>query len=154
MAEKRGRNGENKAAAPKVGARSRTSAAKKPVAKKAAAKKPTEKKPAPRKDPKPAVRRKAPAKPAPKAGDPPPRRKSSATADGPKRSLGSRAFRAAVLMGIWGFVAVGCLVGYLYLTLPSLDEATRLKRGPTAALLAKDGAFLASYGELLSLIHI
>lgn len=148
MAEKRGRNGENKAAAPKVGARSKTSAAKKPVAKKTAAKKPTAKKSAPRKDPKPPVRRKATAKPAPKAGDPPPRRKSSTKPDEPKRSLGRRVFRAAVLMGIWGFVAVGCLVGYLYLTLPSLDEATRLKRGPTAALLAKDGAFLASYGEL------
>ena len=44
MAEKRGRDGEKKAAAPKVSARSKTSAAKKPVAKKAAAKKPSAKK--------------------------------------------------------------------------------------------------------------
>ncbi len=148
MAEKRGRDGEKKAAVPKVSARSKTSAAKKPAAKKAAAKKPSAKKSAPRKDPKPPARRKAPAKPAPRADDPPPRRRAAAKPDRAKRSLGRRVFRAAVLAGIWGFVAVGCLVGYLYLTLPSLDEATRLKRGPTAALLAKNGAFLASYGEL------
>jgi len=46
MAEKRGRNGGKKAAAPRAGARAKTSAAKKPVAKK-----PTAKKTAPRKEP-------------------------------------------------------------------------------------------------------
>ena len=137
MAEKRRRNREKQAATPKTGVPSKA-----PAAKKAASKKTM-----PRKDPKPLARQKAPAKSSPKADDPPPRRRA-AKADWPKRWLGRRIFRVAMLFCIWGFVALGCLVGYLYLTLPSLDEATRLKRGPTAALLAKDGAFLASYGEL------
>ena len=158
MAEKRGRNGGKKTAAPRPGAK-----ADKPAAKKPTPKKPPGKKAAPRKDPKPPTRRKAPPKPAsskpaspkptppkrtPKAGDPPPRRKVASKPNKPQRSMSRRIFRATALAGIWGFLAVGCLIGYLYLTLPSLNEATRLKRGPTAALLAKDGAFLASYGEL------
>jgi penicillin-binding protein 1A len=52
------------------------------------------------------------------------------------------------LLSIWGFLIVGAVVGYLYITLPSLEGATKLKRGPTAALMARDGAFIASYGEL------
>lgn len=57
-------------------------------------------------------------------------------------------FRYAVLAAIWGAILVGGLIGYLYITLPDLEAATRLKRGPTAALLDRDGAFIASYGEL------
>lgn len=53
-----------------------------------------------------------------------------------------------MLAGIWGGVAAGAVVAYFYLTLPDLEAATRLQRGPTAALLARDGAFIASYGEL------
>lgn len=56
--------------------------------------------------------------------------------------------RLGALAAIWGVVVIGAATAYLYLTLPDLEAATRLKRGPTAALLAKDGAFLASYGEL------
>lgn len=72
---------------------------------------------------------------------------SSASAR-PSRSLSVRIARLAALACIWGVVAGVVLVGYLYLTLPSLEGATRLQRGPTAALLARDGAFIASYGEL------
>ncbi len=144
MAVKHRDTREKKAALPKAGARSKSYSAKKPSAKK----KTVAKKSTSRKNPKLSARLKAPAKPAPKADDPPPRRRSATKPDGRKRWHGWRIFRAAVLVSIWGFVAAGCLVGYLYLTLPSLNEATRLKRGPTAALLAKDGAFLASYGEL------
>ena len=121
MAEKRGTGGGKKIG--KAGASPKKPAAKKPSVKKTSA----------RKDPKPPTRRKAPARAAPKADSPPPRRKSAAVTERPKRSIGRRIFRGLVLAAIWGFVAVGCLVGYLYLTLPSLDEATRLKRGPTAA---------------------
>lgn len=49
---------------------------------------------------------------------------------------------------VWGVIVTGAVTGYFYFTLPSLEEATRLQRGPTAALLATDGAFIASYGEL------
>ena len=66
----------------------------------------------------------------------------------PKRSWRRKLLRAGVLLSIWGFLIVGAVVGYLYITLPSLEGATKLKRGPTAALLARDGAFIASYGEL------
>ncbi len=49
---------------------------------------------------------------------------------------------------VWGVIVTGAVTAYFYFTLPSLEEATRLQRGPTAALLATDGAFIASYGEL------
>ena len=78
----------------------------------------------------------------------PQRKPAAAKQPKQKRSLRRRLFRATALLAIWGFVLAGAVVAYLYLTLPSLEGAATLKRGPTAALLAKDGAFLASYGEL------
>lgn len=66
----------------------------------------------------------------------------------PRRSWRGAIFRFVLLAAIWGFVALGAIAAYFYLTLPDLEQATRLERGPTAALLARDGAFLASYGEL------
>jgi len=66
----------------------------------------------------------------------------------PRRSWRRRLAWAAALAAVWGFVIAGGVVAYLYLTLPSLEAATRLKRGPTAALLSADGSFVASYGEL------
>lgn len=148
MAEKRGRAGD-KTGAGKTGGR-KANGGKSGSAKPAAPRKVASRKATPRTEPKPPARKKAPAKAAPKAGKPPPKSKPAAAPpqQRPKRSWGRRLARAGIIAAIWGFVAVGCLVGYLYLTLPSLDEATRLKRGPTAALLANDGAFLASYGQL------
>lgn len=56
--------------------------------------------------------------------------------------------RGMALLAIWGVILAGGVVGFLYLTLPDLEAATRLKRGPTAAMVDRDGAFVASYGEL------
>lgn len=76
------------------------------------------------------------------------RRSRAAKAAAPKRNWRRLALRASALAVIWIGVAAVAVVGYLYLTLPSLDEATRLQRGPTAQLLDRDGAFIASFGEL------
>ncbi len=110
-----------------------------------------------------APRRRSPARPAPKSdggGRRPPKktqppkkkarsgRQAAAPTGAGRRSWRRRLLRAGALVAIWGVVVVGAIVGYLYLTLPSIEEATRLKRGPSAALLDADGAFIASYGEL------
>ncbi len=102
---------------------------------------------APKVDPRPGAAAKAapktPIKPRRKA---PAKRLRSAGPAVP--SWRGRITRLAVLAAIWGVILVGGVGAYLYLTLPDLEAATRLKRGPTAALLAADGAFIASYGEL------
>lgn len=94
----------------------------------------------------------AKAKAAAKAGSSP-RSKSAAKswsgrAAKPRRPWRRSLLRLGALATIWGVVAVGAVVAFLYLTLPDLEDATRLNRGATAALLDKDGAFIASYGEL------
>lgn len=162
MAEKRGRKGGKGGAAgggrkePKAPARRKAPARPAPdvgkpaPASKAAGRKPTRAKAAPK--------AKLPAKAkTPARGKAPARAKAAArekpaaaaeVGDKPRRSLRARIIGLAALVCVWAFITLAGLVGYLYLTLPSLDEATRLKRGPTAALLSRDGAFLASYGEL------
>lgn len=76
------------------------------------------------------------------------RRAAKQKALAPPRNWRRIIFRAVALAGIWAAILAAGVVGYLYLTLPDLEAATRLKRGPQAALIAQNGAFLASYGEL------
>ena len=70
-----------------------------------------------------------------------------------QKSLEKRAWykslsRAVALIVIWGTIFCAATAAYFYVTLPTLDQATQLKRGPTATLLDREGAFFASYGEL------
>ena len=70
-----------------------------------------------------------------------------------QKSLEKRAWykslsRAVALIVIWGTIFFAATAAYFYVTLPPLDQATQLKRGPTATLLDREGAFFASYGEL------
>jgi len=76
------------------------------------------------------------------------KRKPESAKEGFWRRTRRRVVIGAALAAIWGVILCVGATGYLYLTLPDLEAATRLKRGPTAALLASDGAFIASYGEL------
>jgi penicillin-binding protein 1A len=58
-----------------------------------------------------------------------------------------RVMRLITLTAIWGAILSGAVIAFLYVTLPPLDQATQLKRGPTSTLLDREGAFFASYGE-------
>ena len=58
-----------------------------------------------------------------------------------------RVLRLITLTAIWGTILASAVIAFLYITLPPLDQATQLKRGPTSTLLDRDGAFFASYGE-------
>jgi len=65
-----------------------------------------------------------------------------------KRAWYKSLLRAVALIVIWATIFCTATAAYFYVTLPPLDQATQLKRGPTATLLDRDGAFFASYGEL------
>ena len=89
----------------------------------------------------PARTRKTADKKAGPADTPPPRR---------PRSGGSwigRLFYWAVVMGLWGFIAVCCLFVYHASKLPPIDQLSVPKRPPNIAILATDGTLLANRGE-------
>jgi penicillin-binding protein 1A len=66
----------------------------------------------------------------------------------PRRSVGMRLLRPAVLLGLWGLIAAAGGFGYFVLTLPATGELTRAVRRPGITVLAADGSVLATYGEL------
>ena len=53
----------------------------------------------------------------------------------------------AVVMGLWGFIAVCCLFVYHASKLPPIDQVRVPKRPPNIAILAADGSLLANRGE-------
>lgn len=62
--------------------------------------------------------------------------------------LRRKVLRGGAVVGIWlAVVLVGYLAWCAY-TLPDLGRATALQRGPSITLLAADGSFLTSFGDL------
>lgn len=50
-------------------------------------------------------------------------------------------------LGLWGLLAVGCVVGYFAMKLPPIDQLAVPKRPPNVAILASDGTLIANRGE-------
>ena len=80
-------------------------------------------------------------------------KKSEKEAKPPRRSgrgggsLVGRLFYWAVVMGLWGFIAVCCLFVYHASKLPPIDQLSVPKRPPNIAIMAVDGSLLANRGE-------
>ncbi len=66
----------------------------------------------------------------------------------PPRGLLVSVLRWAMIVAIWGGVAVGGLVAWYAYDLPDLEKLETHARRPGITLLATDGSVLASYGEL------
>lgn len=82
------------------------------------------------------------------AGSPPPRD------NGPRRRPRRKGrgffgflFYWGFVLGLWGLVAVGCLVGYHAMKLPPIDQLAVPKRPPNIAILAADDSLIANRGE-------
>jgi penicillin-binding protein 1A len=63
------------------------------------------------------------------------------------RSILGRLFYAGIVLGLWGFIAVGGIVAYYAAQLPPIDQLTVPKRPPNIAIMASDGSLLANRGE-------
>ncbi len=56
--------------------------------------------------------------------------------------------RGAILVTLWGMLAVALVVGYYAIGLPDPRQAVALKRKPTITILAADGSTVARYGDM------
>jgi penicillin-binding protein 1A len=65
-----------------------------------------------------------------------------------RRRVGWAILRWSLVLGIWGAVVVGGVIGYFALTLPDTGDLKAAERRPSVTLLAGDGALLATYGDL------
>ena len=65
----------------------------------------------------------------------------------PRRGLLSRLLYGAVLVSLWGVIAIAGLVAYHATQLPPIDQLAVPKRPPNIAILAADGTLLANRGE-------
>jgi penicillin-binding protein 1A len=63
------------------------------------------------------------------------------------RSLIKRLFVWCLTLGVWGTIALACLVGYYFTKLPPIDQLAVPKRPPNIAILASDGTLIANRGE-------
>ena len=52
-----------------------------------------------------------------------------------------------VTLGLWGVLALGCVIGYFAMKLPPIDQLAVPKRPPNVAILASDGSLIANRGE-------
>ena len=81
------------------------------------------------------------------------RKKSEKESKSPRRPSGGgrswigRLFYWAVVVGLWGFIAVCFLFVYHASKLPPIDQLSVPKRPPNIAILAADGSLLANRGE-------
>ncbi len=65
-----------------------------------------------------------------------------------QRRLGWAALRWALVLTIWGVVALSAVFGYFALTLPETSDLPNAERRPSITLVSSDGALLATYGDL------
>ncbi|WP_232302436.1 biosynthetic peptidoglycan transglycosylase [Elstera litoralis] len=64
-----------------------------------------------------------------------------------RRSWGRRVLIWLAAAGVWGLVAVGALIAFYALQLPSIGALMDETRRPGITLLARDGSLLATGGE-------
>ena len=67
---------------------------------------------------------------------------------GRRRPLAGRLARLAVLLVLWGLIAVTGALAYFALTLPDTSRLAVSERRPNIAILAADGSKIASFGDL------
>ena len=65
-----------------------------------------------------------------------------------RRPLGLRLLRLAVLLAIWGALALGAVLLFFTWDLPRADAALATQRRPSVTLQMSDGALLATQGDL------
>ncbi|MCA1951886.1 MAG: penicillin-binding protein 1A, partial [Hyphomicrobiales bacterium] len=82
-----------------------------------------------------------PARAGPYGAEPPRRRRQRG-----RSLIGRLAYWSAVL-GLWGLVALGGVIGYFAAKLPPIDQLAVPKRPPNVAILASDGTLIANRGE-------
>jgi penicillin-binding protein 1A len=56
-------------------------------------------------------------------------------------------FKALVILTVWGFVAVACVLAYYAYEIPDILRKADLKRAPSITLEARDGTVFSRYGE-------
>jgi len=56
-------------------------------------------------------------------------------------------FYWGVVLGLWGLVALGGVIGYFAMKLPPIDQLSVPKRPPNVAIIAADGSLIANRGE-------
>src|SRR3954470_11623753 len=83
----------------------------------------------------------------PKARGPGPARKERGGKPRKRRSILSRLVYGAIVLGIWGVIAVSGIIAYHAAQLPPIDQLAVPKRPPNIAILAADGTLLANRGE-------
>ena len=81
----------------------------------------------------------------PDPDDEPPRRGRDRHRRG--RGFLGRLFYWSVTLGIWGVIALACVIGYFAMKLPPIDQLAVPKRPPNVAILAADGSLIANRGE-------
>lgn len=67
---------------------------------------------------------------------------------GRRRPRRFRWWKAVLLLGLWGVILLGGVLGYFALTLPSTDDLAVAQRKPSVTLLAADGSLVATFGDL------
>src|SRR3954468_8600516 len=82
-----------------------------------------------------------------KARGPGPARKERGGKPRKRRSILSRLVYGAIVLGIWGVIAVSGIIAYHAAQLPPIDQLAVPKRPPNIAILAADGTLLANRGE-------
>ena len=83
----------------------------------------------------------------PKARSAGPARKERGGKPRKRRSILGRLVYGAVVLGIWGVIAVSGIIAYHAAQLPPIDQLAVPKRPPNIAILAADGTLLANRGE-------
>src|SRR4051794_31951878 len=83
----------------------------------------------------------------PKARGPGPARKERGGKPRKRRSILSRLVYGAIVLGIWGVIAVSGIIAYHAAQLPPIDQLAVPKRPPNIAILAADGTLLPNRGE-------
>src|SRR5215217_3951967 len=64
-----------------------------------------------------------------------------------RRSILGRLVYGAIVLGVWGVIAVSGIIAYHAAQLPPIDQLAVPKRPPNIAILAADGSLLANRGE-------
>src|SRR4051812_4696271 len=83
----------------------------------------------------------------PKARGPGPARKERGGKPRKRRPILPRLVYGAIVLGIWGVIAVSGIIAYHAAQLPPIDQLAVPKRPPNIAILAADGTLLANRGE-------
>lgn len=83
----------------------------------------------------------------PKAEKPPRKTPTRRSRRSKGRGILGWVFYWGVVLGLWGLVALGGIIGYFAMKLPPIDQLSVPKRPPNVAIMAADGSLIANRGE-------